>query len=65
MARGLHNQVNIKKGDLVYIVTSPSSSMEINVAKTENQVYRAGGTVKAITDNLKASAMRHLLIYNG
>ena len=55
MARGLHNQVNIKKGDLVYIVTSPSSSMEINVAKTENQVYRAGGTVKAITDNLKAS----------
>lgn len=55
MARGLHNQVNIKKGDLVYIVTSPSSSMEINVAKTENQVYRAGGTVKSITDNLKAS----------
>lgn len=55
MARGLHNQVNIKKGDLVYIVTSPSSAMEINVAKTENQVYRAGGTVKSITDNLKAS----------
>ena len=25
------------------------------VAKTENQVYRAGGTVKTISDNLKAS----------
>jgi ribonuclease J len=55
MARGLHNQVNIQNNDLVYIVTSPSSSMEVAVAKTENQVYRAGGTVKSITDNLKAS----------
>lgn len=55
MARGLHNQVNIKEGDLVYIVTSPSSSMEVAVGQTENQVYRAGGTVKSITDNLKAS----------
>lgn len=55
MARGLHSQVNIKEGDLVYIVTSPSSAMEVNVAKTENQVYRAGGTVKSISDNLKAS----------
>lgn len=55
MARGLHNQVTIKKGDLVYIVTSPSSTMEVMVAKTENQVYRAGGTVKTISDNLKAS----------
>src|SRR5699024_3007856 len=55
MARGLHNQVNIKKDDLVYIVTSPSSSMEVAVANTENQVYRAGGKVKSITDSLKAS----------
>lgn len=55
MARGLHNQVTIKKGDLAYIVTSPSSTMEVTVAKTENQVYRAGGIVKSISDNLKAS----------
>jgi ribonuclease J len=55
MVRGLHNQVNIKKDDLVYIVTSPSSSMEVAVANTENQVYRAGGKVKSITDSLKAS----------
>ncbi len=55
MARGQHHQVNIKEGDLAYIVTSPSSSMEVIVAQTENQVYRAGGTVKSISDNLKAS----------
>lgn len=55
MARGLHNQVNIKEGDLVYIVTSPSSAMEVEVSKTENLVYRAGGKVKTISDNLKAS----------
>ncbi len=55
MASGIHEQVNIQKGDLVYIVTSPSSSMEVAVAKTENKVYRAGGKVKAVTDNLKAS----------
>lgn len=55
MARGLHNQVNIKKDDLIYIVTSPSSAMEVTVGKTINQVYRAGGEVKTISDNLKAS----------
>src|SRR5699024_8504851 len=55
MATGRHSQVNIKEGDLVYIVTSPSTSMEVTVAEAENQIYRAGGSVKQITDNLKAS----------
>ena len=55
MAKGQHQQVNIKEGDLAYIVTSPSSAMEVVVGQTENQVYRAGGTVKTISDNLKAS----------
>lgn len=55
MASGRHPQVNIKEGDLIYIVTSPSTAMEVTVADTENQIYRAGGTVKQITDNLKAS----------
>lgn len=55
MASGRHSQVNIKQGDLIYIVTSPSSSMEVTVADTENQIYRAGGYVKQITDNLKVS----------
>src|SRR5699024_8656752 len=54
MARGLHNQVTIKKGDLVYVVTRPASTMEVMVAKTENQVYRAGGTVTLIRDNVNA-----------
>ena len=55
MAKGKHPQVNIQEGDLVYIVTSPSHEMEVTVATTENMVYRAGGAVKQITDNLKAS----------
>ena len=55
MAAGKHPQVNIKEGDLIYIVTSPSVSMEVNVATTENMIYRAGGVVKQISDNLKAS----------
>lgn len=55
MAVGEHRQINIRKNDLAYIVTSPSSTMEVVVAQTEDQVYRAGGRVKSISDNLKAS----------
>lgn len=55
MAAGKHGQVNIQEGDLVYIVTSPSIAMEVLVATTENMIYRAGGSVKNISDNLKAS----------
>lgn len=55
MAKGKHPQVNIKENDLVYIVTSPSTEMEVTVANAENMVYKAGGEVKQITDNLKAS----------
>lgn len=55
MASGSHGQVNIQEGDLVFIATSPSIAMEVMVAETENLIYRAGGTVKQISDNLKAS----------
>ncbi|MGB3160447.1 ribonuclease J [Carnobacterium sp.] len=55
MAMGKHLQINIKEGDLVYIVTSPSVSMEVTVNKTKNMIYRAGGEVKQISDNIKAS----------
>ncbi|WP_028273763.1 ribonuclease J [Atopococcus tabaci] len=55
MATGSHKQVNIKEGDLVYIVTSPSTAMEVTVAQTENLIYRAGGTVQKIFDNMKVS----------
>ncbi|HAJ70117.1 MAG TPA: RNase J family beta-CASP ribonuclease [Alkalibacterium sp.] len=55
MAVGSHPQVNIKEGDLIFIATSPSTAMEVMVAETENLIYRAGATVKQISDNLKAS----------
>ena len=55
MATGSHGQVNIKSGDLIFIATSPSISMEVTVAETENLIYRAGATVKHISDNMKAS----------
>lgn len=55
MARGSHEEVNLKEGDLVYIVTSPSIAMEVAVAETENLIYRAGATSKKIFDNMKVS----------
>ncbi len=55
MATGRHRVVNIQEGDLVYITTTPSTAMETTVAKTEDMVYRAGGTVKQISDNLRVS----------
>lgn len=55
MANKTHRLVNIKEGDLVYITTTPTTAMETVVAKTEDIVYRAGGTVKQISDNLRVS----------
>ncbi|MGX7350643.1 ribonuclease J [Enterococcus canis] len=55
MATGKHRSVSIKEGDLVYITTTPTTAMETTVAKTEDIVYRAGGTVKQISDNLRVS----------
>lgn len=55
MAIGRHRYVEIKEGDLVYIVTTPSVSKEAVVARVENLIYKAGGTVKSITKNLRVS----------
>ncbi|MDQ8766805.1 ribonuclease J [Streptococcus ruminantium] len=55
MAIGRHRYVEIKDGDLVYIVTTPSISKEAVVARVENLIYKAGGTVKSITKNLHVS----------
>lgn len=55
MANGTHRLINIKEGDLVYITTTPTTAMETVVAKTEDIVYRAGGIVKQISDNLRVS----------
>lgn len=55
MANGSHRTLRIKEGDLVYITTTPTTAMETVVAKTEDIIYRAGGTVKQISDNFRVS----------
>ncbi|MGT2934683.1 ribonuclease J [Streptococcus castoreus] len=55
MAAGRHRYVQIKDGDLVYIVTTPSTAKEAMVARVENLIYKAGGSVKLITQNLRVS----------
>ncbi|TCD46493.1 ribonuclease J [Streptococcus sp. X16XC17] len=55
MSVGRHRYVEIKDGDLVFIVTTPSISKEAVVAKVENMIYQAGGVVKSITKNLRVS----------
>ena len=55
MSIGRHRYVEIKDGDLVYIVTTPSISKEAVVARVENMIYKAGGVVKSITKNLRVS----------
>ncbi|MDU7074597.1 MAG: ribonuclease J [Streptococcus peroris] len=55
MSIGRHRYVEIKDGDLVYIVTTPSIAKEAVMARVENMVYQAGGVVKLITQNLRVS----------
>ncbi|MGT2911315.1 ribonuclease J [Streptococcus cameli] len=55
MSVGRHRYVEIKEGDLVYIVTTPTVSKEAVVARVENMIYQAGGVVKSITKNLRVS----------
>ncbi|SEM67730.1 ribonuclease J [Ligilactobacillus sp. WC1T17] len=55
MALGRHRAVNLHEGDLVFITTTPSHAIETTVAKTRNMIYRAGGTVKAISDEFNSS----------
>ena len=55
MSIGRHRYVEIKEGDLVYIVTTPSIAKEAVMARVENMVYQAGGVVKPITHSLRVS----------
>ena len=55
MATNRHSLINIKEGDLVYLATTPSIAMETVIAKTKDMIYKAGGTVKSVTDNFKTS----------
>ena len=52
MSIGRHRYVEIKDGDLVYIVTTPSIAKEAVMARVENMVYRYG--VSRQTDYPKA-----------
>ncbi|MFA9413075.1 ribonuclease J [Streptococcus sp. E29BA] len=55
MAQGRHRYVNIKDGDLVYIVTTPSVAKEAMVARVANLIYKAGGSVKSIAKHMRVS----------
>ncbi|MCW6653151.1 ribonuclease J [Aerococcaceae bacterium NML210727] len=55
MAQQRHRQVKIKEGDLVFLASTPSIAYETALARTKNMIYRAGATVKEITDNFKTS----------
>ncbi|MGO3200780.1 MAG: ribonuclease J [Ruoffia tabacinasalis] len=55
MATNRHSLINIKDGDLVYLATTPSIAMDTVIAKTKDMIYKAGGTVKSVTDNFKTS----------
>lgn len=55
MANGTHRTLKIQEGDLVYITTTPTTAMETTVAKTEDMIFRAGGMVKNISENLRVS----------
>lgn len=48
MATNRHRMIKIKKGDLVFIATTPSHSVETMVAQTSDMIYCAGGTVKEL-----------------
>lgn len=55
MAQGHHSKVRIKEHDTVYIATTPSVSMETNVARTKDMIYRAGARVLSVTDHYHTS----------
>jgi len=55
MSNKQEGKVNIEAGDLVFITTTPSHSMETVVAKTRDMIYRAGADVKAIADEMNSS----------
>ena len=55
MAHHRHKWVKIKDGDIVLAVTSPSVSYETQIARIENDVYKAGGVMKMLAGELKIS----------
>ncbi|MFC6206158.1 ribonuclease J [Levilactobacillus tongjiangensis] len=60
MANKQEKDLNIQEGDLVYITTTPSHAMDTTVAQTRDMIYRAGGEVKAISDELNSSGHAYI-----
>lgn len=55
MAAQQQRNLNIKSGDVVLIATSPAPAMDNSMAKTDDMVYRADGSVKVISNDLNIS----------
>ncbi|KRL91314.1 ribonuclease J [Lactobacillus kalixensis] len=55
MATKRHSMIRIHDGDLVFIATTPSHSVETMVAETSDLVYRAGGRVIQLGRNQHTS----------
>jgi ribonuclease J len=55
MALKRHSMIHIHQGDLVFIATTPSSSVETIVAQTSDLVYRAGGRVIQLSKDMHTS----------
>lgn len=55
MATKRHSMIRIHEGDLVFIATTPSHSVETMVAETSDLVYRAGGRVIQLGRNKHTS----------
>ncbi|WP_020008633.1 ribonuclease J [Salinicoccus albus] len=55
MSRGQHEVTNIKDGDIVYILTTPSSNMEVILYSTMNELVKAGASIVTPEQNIHAS----------
>ncbi len=55
MAQGRHRLVNLHEGDLVFIATTPSTSMETAIARTKDMIYRSEAEVFEISSLHRAS----------
>lgn len=55
MSRGQHEVTNIKEGDIVYILTTPSSNMEVVLYSTMNELVKAGANIATPEQNIHAS----------
>lgn len=55
MTEGQDPYVQIRENDLVYVVTSPTNDMELDMSDMMNKVYGKGATVSNLTDNIFAT----------